>query len=184
MPHEILIGVSGGIAAFKTATLVSDLVQSGVGVSVVMTRAACKFVGPTTFRALTGRQVAIHSFARGSESGDFPLGPHIELARQAQLLCIAPATANLLAKAAHGMADDLLSTLLLSCTGPVLLAPAMNCQMWAKRAVQRNLSQLREDGVHVIDPQEGWLSCRDHGKGRMAEPEEIKAAILSLLEKE
>lgn len=182
MSHEILIGVSGGIAAFKTAALVSDLVQNGVGVSVVMTRAACKFVGPTTFRALTGRPVASGCFAKDSASSDFPLGPHIELARQAQLICIAPATANLLAKAAHGMADDLLSTLLLSFPGPVLLAPAMNCQMWAKSAVQRNLAQLREDGMQVIDPQEGWLSCRDQGKGRMAEPDKIKAAILSVLE--
>jgi phosphopantothenoylcysteine decarboxylase len=184
MPHEILIGVSGGIAAFKTAALVSELVQNDVGVSVVMTRAACKFVGPTTFRALTGRQVAIHSFAKDSASDEFPLGPHIELARQAQLLCIAPATANLLAKAAHGMADDLLSTLLLSFTGPILLAPSMNCQMWAKPVVQRNLAQLREDGMHVVDPQAGWLSCRDRGEGRMAEPADIQAAILSLLERE
>ncbi len=182
MSREILIGVSGGIAAFKTAALVSDLVQTGMGVSVVMTRAACEFVGPTTFRALTGRPVATHSFAVDSERGEFPLGPHIELARQANLLCIAPATANLLAKAAHGMADDLLSTLLLSFTGPVLLAPAMNCQMWAKPVVQRNLAQLREDGMQVIEPQEGWLSCREQGKGRMAEPDIIKATILKLLE--
>jgi len=184
MPGEILIGVSGGIAAFKTAVLVSDLVQSGMSVSVVMTRAASKFVGPTTFRALTGRPVFSHSFAKDSADRELPLGPHIELARQAQLLCIAPTTANLLAKAAHGMADDLLSTLLLSFAGPVLLAPAMNCQMWAKPVVQRNLAQLREDGLQVIDPQEGWLSCRDQGKGRMAEPAEIKKAILSLLEKQ
>jgi len=182
MPHEILIGVSGGIAAFKTAALVSDLVQSNVGVSVVMTRAARKFVGPTTFRALTGRPVASRSFGKNPESGLFPLGPHIELARQAQLLCVAPATANLLAKAAHGMADDLLSTLLLSFPGPVLLAPAMNRHMWAKPAVQRNLAQLQEDGIRVIEPQEGWLSCREQGKGRMADLKTIKAAILELLE--
>ena len=184
MSREILIGVSGGIAAFKTAALVSDLVQSDVGVSVVMTRAACKFVGPTTFRALTGRPVVSHGFAHDSASSEFPMGPHIELARQAQLFCIAPATANMLAKAAHGIADDLLSTLLLSFSGPVLLAPAMNGQMWAKPVVQRNLAQLRKDGMQVIDPQEGWLSCRDQGTGRMAEPAEIKTAILSQLEKE
>jgi phosphopantothenoylcysteine decarboxylase/phosphopantothenate--cysteine ligase len=98
------------------------------------------------------------------------------------LLCIAPATANLLAKAAHGMADDLLSTLLLSFTGPVLLAPAMNCEMWEKRSVQRNVAQLREDGVHFVDPEEGWLSCRKRGVGRMAAPETILAAIDQLLD--
>jgi len=178
MAHEIIVGVSGGIAAYKTASLVSDLVQSGLGVSVVMTRAACKFVGPATFRALTGRRVATRAFQRD----DHPLGPHIELARQAELLCIAPTTADFLAKAAHGMADDLLSTLVLSFSGPVLLAPAMNSDMWGKPAVQRNLSQLREDGLHIVDPQEGWLSCRQQGMGRMAEPEQIKEALLRLLE--
>jgi phosphopantothenoylcysteine decarboxylase/phosphopantothenate--cysteine ligase len=110
------------------------------------------------------------------------LGPHIELARQAELLCVAPATANFLAKAAHGVADDLLSTLVLSFTGPVLVAPAMNCEMWAKAAVQRNLGQLRDDGFHIVDPGEGWLSCRERGKGRMAEPAEIAATIRQQLE--
>lgn len=177
MPHEILVGVTGGIAAYKTAALVSDLVQGGIGVSVVMTRGARKFVGPATFRALTGRPVYTEVFDRSH----FPLGPHIELARQAELLCVAPATADFLAKAAHGVADDLLSTLLLSFTGPVLVAPAMNSEMWEKPAVQRNLSQLREDGLHVAEPGEGWLSCRQKGVGRMAEPNEIKSAILALL---
>ena len=177
MSHEIIIGVTGGIAAYKTASLVSDLVQNGSGVSVVMTRAARKFVGPATFRALTGRPVFTGMFDRGSH----PLGPHIELARQAELLCIAPASADFMAKAAHGMADDLLSTLLLSFTGPVLMAPAMNADMWAKAAVQRNLQQLRADGVQIVDPQEGWLSCRQQGVGRMAEPEQIKRAIDSFL---
>jgi len=182
MPHEIIVGISGGIAAYKTAALVSDLVQDGIGVSVVMTRAACKFVGPTTFRALTGRNVAVHSFGKDSSSSEeFPLGPHIELARRAELLCIAPATANVLAQAAHGQAGDLLSTLLLSFTGPVVLAPAMNCHMWSKPAVQRNIKQLADDGLHIVDPKEGWLSCRDQGKGRMAEPGEIKAAIVRFL---
>ncbi len=178
MAHEIIIGVSGGIAAYKTASLVSDLVQNGVGVSVVMTRAACKFVGPATFRALTGRQVATRTFPRE----DHPLGPHIELARQAELLCIAPATADFLAKASHGIADDLLSTLLLSFTGPVVLAPAMNTDMWEKPAVQRNLNQLREDGFHIVGPQKGWLSCRQQGMGRMAEPEQIKDVVTQLME--
>jgi phosphopantothenoylcysteine decarboxylase/phosphopantothenate--cysteine ligase len=178
MPREILVGVTGGIAAYKTAALVSDLVQSGLGVTVVMTRAATKFVGPATFRGLTGRRVATQSF----EADDHPLGPHIELARQAELFCVAPATANFLAKAAHGVADDLASTLLLSFTGPVLLAPAMNKEMWAKAAVQRNVAQLREDGYHVVGPGDGWQSCRERGAGRMAEPAEIAAAVRRLLE--
>jgi phosphopantothenoylcysteine decarboxylase/phosphopantothenate--cysteine ligase len=111
------------------------------------------------------------------------LGPHIELARQAELLCIAPATANFLAKAAHGVADDLLSTMLLSFTGPVVLAPAMNKEMWTKPAVQRNVAQLRNDSFHLVGPAEGWQSCRERGVGRMAEPAEIAATIRSLLEK-
>jgi phosphopantothenoylcysteine decarboxylase len=180
MPHEIIVGVTGGIAAYKTASLVSELVQAGNGVSVVMTRSARKFVGPATFRALTGRAVCTEMFDRRN----FPLGPHIELAQQAELLCVAPATADFMAKAAHGMADDLLSTLLLSFTGPVLLAPAMNADMWAKPAVQRNLAQLRADGLHIVDPKEGWLSCRQKGVGRMAEPEEINSAIVALLAQE
>lgn len=177
MAHEIIVGVTGGIAAYKTAALVSDLVQSGFGVTVVMTRAACKFVGPATFQALTGRRVLTRSF----DHHEFPLGPHIELARQADLLCVAPTTANFLAQAAHGIADDLLSTLLLSFSGPVVVAPAMNNEMWEKPAVQRNLSQLKEDGLHIVDPQEGWLSCRQTGVGRMAKPAEIKEAIVRVL---
>ncbi len=177
MPHEIIVGVTGGIAAFKTAALVSELVQSDINVSVVMTRSARKFVGPATFRALTGRVVCTDSFDRRK----FPLGPHIELAQQAELLCVAPATADFLAKAAHGIADDLLSTLLLSFTGPVLVAPAMNADMWAKPAVQRNVAQIRADGFHIVDPQEGWLSCRQKGVGRMAEPATIKQSILDVL---
>jgi phosphopantothenoylcysteine decarboxylase len=178
MPHEILIGVTGGIAAFKTAALVSELVQGGVDVTVVMTRDATKFVGPATFRALTGRPVATRVFERD----EHPLGPHIELARQAELLCVAPATANFLAKAACGLADDLLSTLLLSFTGQVLMAPAMNKEMWAKPAVQRNVAQLIDDGVQMIGPGEGWQSCREVGAGRMAEPATIAARIREMLD--
>lgn len=176
--REIIIGVSGGIAAYKTAALVSSLVQRGHGVSVVMTRAAKKFIGPATFRALTGRPVAIDSF-----DAHFPLGAHIELADRADLLCIVPASADILAKAASGAADDLLSTLLLSFTGPVVFAPAMNAAMWEKPAVQRNVATLRQDGFHFVDPGEGWQSCRRSGKGRMAEPGEIETAIGRLLEK-
>ncbi len=175
--REIVIGVSGGIAAYKTAALTSQLVQWGAHVSVVMTSAAREFIGPATFAALTGRPVLEDVF----EERQYPLGAHIELAQRGQLLCIAPATANVLAKAATGLADDLLSTLLLSFTGPVLLAPAMNCEMWEKPAVQRNVAQLRQDGVHFVDPEEGWLSCRQRGVGRMAAPDKILAAIAELL---
>ena len=174
---EVIVGVSGGIAAYKTAALVSSLAQSGVGVSVVMTDTAREFVGPATFAALTGRRVVEGIF----DATEHPLGAHIELARRAQLLCVAPATANLLAHAAHGLADDLLTTLLLAFTGPILLAPAMNNEMWVKPSVQRNLQTLRDDGFHIVDPEEGWLSCRQQGVGRMAAPEVIAARIHALL---
>jgi phosphopantothenoylcysteine decarboxylase len=176
MASELIIGVSGGIAAYKTAALVSSLVQEGHGVSVVMTRAARKFVGAATFRALTGRPVAIDQF-----DAHFPLGPHIELADKAELLCVAPASADLLAKAAGGLADDLLSTLLLSFDGPMLLVPAMNSAMWEKPSVQRNIATLRKDGYHFVDPQSGWQSCRRSGMGRMAEPADIQTAIERVL---
>ena len=138
MPSELIVGVTGGIAAFKTAALVSSLVQQGHGVSVVMTRAARKFVGPATFRALTGRPIASDVFDRGQ----FPLGAHIELAERGRLNGRRPASANFLAQAACGLADDLLSTLALSFEGPLLVAPAMNSAMWAKPAVQRNVKAL------------------------------------------
>jgi phosphopantothenoylcysteine decarboxylase/phosphopantothenate--cysteine ligase len=178
MPRELIIGVSGGIAAYKTAALVSSLVQAEHNVSVVMTRAARKFVGPATFRALTCRHVVIDQF-----DPQYPLGAHIELAEKADLLCVAPASADVLAKAACGLADDMLSTLLLSFSGPVLLAPAMNAAMWDKPAVQRNVATLRNDGFQFVDPQEGWQSCRRVGMGRMAEPPQIQAAIERLLKR-
>ena len=167
-----LSGIGLGMAAAQ------EMVQAGAGVSVVMTQAAEAFIGAATFSALTGRPVHTHIFSR-----DEPLGAHITLASRAHLLCVAPATANFLAKAAHGLADDLLSTLYLAFTGPVLLAPAMNCEMWAKPAVERNVLQLRKDGVMFVDPQEGWLSCRTRGVGRMASPEQIYAAIETSLAK-
>lgn len=176
MANELIIGVSGGIAAYKTAALVSSLVQAGNGLTVVMTRSARKFIGPATFGALTGRPVAIDSFDR-----HYPLGAHIELADRAQLLCVAPASADVLAKAACGLADDLLSTLLLSFSGPIVFAPAMNSAMWEKPAVQRNIETLRGDGCHFVDPQEGWQSCRRTGMGRMAESAAIQTAIERLL---
>lgn len=176
MPHELIIGVSGGIAAYKTAALVSSLVQHGHGVSVVMTRSAGKFIGATTFRALSGRPVVCGGFDQR-----FPLGPHIELAEKADLLCVAPASADILAKAACGLADDLLSTLLLSFVGPIMFAPAMNSAMWEKPSVQRNIKTLREDGFHFVGPQTGWQSCRRQGVGRMAEPAEIETAMANVL---
>jgi phosphopantothenoylcysteine decarboxylase len=172
--RRLLVGVTGGIAAYKTAALVSRLVQAGAWVQVVMTHAATQLVGPKTFEALTGRPVLLEQFGPGAH-------PHIEPAESAELFCVAPATANILAKAAHGLADDLLSTLLLSFHGPLLMAPAMNCYMWEKAAVQRNVQQLRDDGVILIDPEEGHLSCGMQGVGRMAEPETIFRAIAALL---
>lgn len=176
--REIVVGVTGGIAAYKTAALVSQLVQGGAGVTVVMTAAAERFIGPATFAALTGRPIARETF----DEAQFPLGAHVTLAERSELLVIAPASADFLAKVAHGLADDLLSTLYLAFRGKVLMAPAMNTTMWEKGAVQRNITQLRADGVQFVDPGSGWLSCRQVGAGRMAEPDVILAAIRGLLE--
>jgi phosphopantothenoylcysteine decarboxylase len=173
---NILLGVSGGVAAFKAAALTSKLAQAGHQVQVVTTAAADRFVGSATFAALSGRPVARQLF---DES--YPLGAHIELGRDYQILCIAPATANFLAKAALGISDDLLSTLYLCFRGPILMAPAMNCEMWEKKSVQRNVRQLLEDGVQFVDPQAGWLSCREQGVGRMAEPDQIQLQIQQVL---
>jgi len=175
--REIILGVSGGIAAYKAAMLASALVQDGAGVTAVLTQNARRFVGAATFAALTGRPVASRSF----DPAAFPLGAHIELAARADLVVVAPATADLLAKAAAGAADDLLTTLLLCAECPVLVAPAMNSAMWAKPAVQRNVARLAADGLRIVEPTTGWLSCRQHGAGRMAEPEEIAAAIVAAL---
>lgn len=177
--REIVVGVTGGIAAYKTAALVSQLVQAGAGVTVVMTSAAEQFIGPATFAALTRRPVARHVF----DNAQFPLGAHIELAERAELLLVAPASADFLAKAAQGHADDLLSTLYLAFTSRVLMAPAMNTAMWEQPAVQRNVAQLRADGVQLVDPESGWLSCRQVGAGRMAAPEKIFAIVQELLVK-
>ncbi len=175
--REILLGVTGGIAAYKVADLASKLIQRGDRVSVVMTSAAEKFVGRTTFQALTGRPVYVEMF----EPQEHFIGEHIGLARRAEILVVAPASADFLARAAQGMANDLLTTLLLATTTPVLMAPAMNCDMWAKPAVQRNVTQLREDGIHFVEPGSGWLSCGQVGAGRMAEPGEILDRIDEVL---
>ena len=173
----MLLGVTGGIAAYKSADLCSKLVQSGASVTVAMTESAEKFIGPTTFEALTGRPVYRDLF----RPVEHFRGEHIGLAQRAKLMIVAPATANYLAEIAQGMASDLLSTLALTVTCPLLLAPAMNCEMWAKPAVQRNVSQLRADGVLFVEPGSGWLSCGQIGAGRMAEPAEILQSIERLL---
>ena len=174
--REIVIGVSGGIAAYKAAVLTSQLVQAGARVTAVLTRNARRFIGAATFAALTGRPVASRSFDPA-----YPLGAHIELAAKADLMVVAPATADLLAKAAHGLADDLLTTLLVCVECPVLYAPAMNAAMWAKPAVQRNVSALVVDGGMIVPPGTGWLSCRQSGAGRMAEPAEIVSVVTAAL---
>ncbi len=171
--REILLGICGGVAAYKSADLVSQLVKQGDNVSVVMTKSAEEFIGPATFEALTNRPVHRSLF---SPQEHF-LGEHIGLARRADLLLIAPATANIIGKLAHGIADDLLTTLALAATCPLLVAPAMNVEMWNKPAVQRNISQLEQDGLRIISPGEGWLSCGMTGKGRMAEPAQLLEAI-------
>ncbi|HEY2838501.1 MAG TPA: flavoprotein [Pirellulales bacterium] len=176
--RELVVGVTGGIAAYKTAGLVSQLVQAGAGVSVVLTASAREFIGAATFEAFTGRSAPAGVF----HESEHPLGAHIDLAQRGELLCVAPATANFIAKLAHGLADDLLSTLALAFQGPILIAPAMNCEMWEKPAVRRNIEQLRSDGVQIVDPEEGWLSCRQRGVGRMAAPEKIFAAIAKRLD--
>lgn len=175
--REIVLGVTGGVAAYKAAALASQLVQGGASVTAVLTVAARRFVGGATFAALTGRPVASRTF----DSAVHPLGGHIELAARAELLVVAPATADFLAKAAHGIADDLLSALVLCAECPVVVAPAMNSAMWGKAAVQRNVRQVEADGMTVVAPGTGWLSCRQQGTGRMAEPSEILAAIEAAL---
>jgi phosphopantothenoylcysteine decarboxylase len=175
--REILLGVSGGVAAYKAADLCSKLVQAGAKVTAVMTPAATNFIGPTTFEALTGRPVYRDMFA----PQEHHIGEHIGLARRADLYVIVPATANLIGKLAGGLADDLVCTLALSVTCPVLVAPAMNNEMWSKLSVQRNVQQLRDDGLTIVGPGEGWLSCGNIGPGRMAEPQIILEQIAQLL---
>ncbi len=178
--YEVLVAVCGGIAAYKTAALVSALVQRAAGVTVAMTAAAQRFITPLTFEALTARRVYC-SVWEPSETHD---PQHLRLTEAADLIVVAPATANLLAKAAHGISDDLVSTLLLSAASPVLLAPAMNTRMWENPAVQANLATLKARGYHEIPPGEGWLACRTIGKGRMAEPEAILEAVVALLRRQ
>ncbi|MFK8112723.1 MAG: flavoprotein [Rubripirellula sp.] len=174
--QAILLAVGGGIAAYKSAILCSRLVQQGHQVRVAMTRAGSEFIGPPTLAALSGSSVAIEMF-----DPKFPLGPHIELAENLDLMIVAPTTANLLSKFALGQADDLVSTLFLQVSCPVLLVPAMSAPMWSKPSVQRNVERLKEDGCYFVGPESGWLSCRVRGEGRMSEPEQIIDAAGKLL---
>ena len=174
--REILVGVTGGIAAYKAADLVSLLAQEGAAVSVVMTEHAQRFVGPLTFQALSRRPVYTDLFAEGAYEAD-----HIALADRAEAAVVAPATANAIGKLAGGIADDLLSTVLVALRVPVILAPAMNEAMWNHPAVQANVETLRRRGVRFVGPEEGHLACGTEGLGRMAEPETILAEIVQAL---
>ncbi|UFU01533.1 bifunctional phosphopantothenoylcysteine decarboxylase/phosphopantothenate--cysteine ligase CoaBC [Ruania suaedae] len=172
---RILLGVSGGIAAYKVPSVLRSLREDGHAVRVIPTRAALDFVGTATWEALSGQPVTTSVFD-GAESVD-----HVRLGREAELVVVAPATADLLARAAAGIADDLLTATLLTVTCPVLLAPAMHTEMWQHPATRANVATLRERGVHVLDPAVGRLTGADSGPGRMPEPEDIVAAAHRLL---
>lgn len=175
--RRVLLGVSGGIASYKSAWLARLLVKDGAEVDVVLTRGATEFISPITFEALTGRPVHTDIFAPGGAL------EHIRLARDAHAVVVAPATADLMARAAHGRADDLLTTCLLATEAPVLMVPAMNDRMWAHPQTMRNAAHLRELGYRVLDPDVGMLAAGEgSGPGRMPEPEAILAHIGRLLE--
>ena len=173
----VLVCVTGCIAAYKSCEIVRLLQKQGIRVKVLMTEHATQFVGPTTFRALTHEKVAIDLF-------DDPTDPihHISLAQEPDLVLVAPATANVIAKMAHGIADDLMSTTLLATEKPVLVAPAMNAGMWRAEATRENVETLRRRGVTIVGPGSGYLACGDVDTGRLADPEDIVAATLAALE--
>jgi len=173
--RRIVLGVSGGIAAYKSCELVRRLRDLGAHVRVVMTENATRFVTPTTFQALSGEPVRVSLW---DESAEAAMG-HIELARWAERVLIAPASADLIARLAHGHADDLLTTLCLATAAPVYVAPAMNQQMWAHAAVQANVAILRTRGVHILGPASGDQACGEIGSGRMLEPRELRAAMVA-----
>ena len=174
---RIVLGVTGGVAAYKAAELARRLMDQGARVQVVMTEAATRFVTPATFQALTGEPVYTDAWDARIDN----LMPHIELSRAADVILVAPATADFIAKLAHGLADDLLSTLCLAREIPLLLAPAMNRQMWGNAATQRNVATLVGDGVQLLGPAAGAQACGETGLGRMIEPHEIVEATLSFL---
>lgn len=175
--RRILLGITGGIASYKSVMVARLLTQAGAEVDVVMTRAAQEFVGAITFEAVTGRRVFTEIFGAGNALD------HIKLAKEASIFVVAPATADFLARSAHGMADDLLTACLLANTSPVLLVPAMNDRMWANAQTKQNVRQLRKLGYTVLDPDEGPLAVGEgSGPGRMPEPEAIVAEIGKVLE--
>lgn len=180
MPEQqgktIILGITGGVAAYKAAELARLWVKAGYAVQSVMTEAATHFVGPATLQALTGRPVLTDLWGSSGSGMD-----HIHASRQADLIVVAPASADFMAKLTHGRADDLLSTLCLARACPLLLAPAMNREMWANPATQRNLAQLIKDGVHVVGPESGEQACGEIGLGRMSEPHAIFEAVEALL---
>lgn len=171
----MVLGVTGGIAAYKVAELTRLLVKAGTTVDVVMTEAATRFVTAVTFQALSGRPVLTDLWESGADNA---MG-HIGVSRGADAIVVAPATADFMAKLAHGHADDLLSTLCLARECPLLIAPAMNRQMWASAATQRNVTQLAADGVVLLGPDTGELACNENGEGRMLEPEALFAALVA-----
>src|SRR5437899_5996733 len=179
---RIVLGISGGIAAYKAAELSRQLIRNGHEVQVILTRAAEEFVRPLTFASLTGRKVITGLFSSASPEATLSSAvEHIGVAQENDLLVVAPATADLLAKFAHGLADDFLTTLYLAFTGPVILAPSMNTNMWLHAATQANLETLGKRGHRFVEPDSGYLACGMIGPGRLAEPERIAEAVLEAL---
>ena len=176
---KVALGISGGIAAYKAIEVLRGLQRAGCTVRVAMTKRACEFIQPLTFRALSGSHVIVDDYAPDNPD---PIA-HITFSQSVDLLLVAPATANIIAKFANGVADDFLTSTYLASTAPILIAPAMNTSMWHHPATERNLRRLREDGVHIIEPDEGEMACRTIGPGRLSEPERIVAAALDLFRK-
>jgi len=179
-PKRVIIGLSGGIACYKVAHVVSTLAQRGVEVTVAMTDAATRFVTPLTFQALSGRPVYDSQWAH-IESSD---PQHISLAHAADAMLIAPCTMDMLAKLAHGRTDDVVSLIASAIDltkQPILLAPSMNAVMYQQASTQRNLKQLKDDGFEIIEPGSGWQACRTDGVGRLAEPDELLARLDAVL---
>ncbi|HEU4715158.1 MAG TPA: bifunctional phosphopantothenoylcysteine decarboxylase/phosphopantothenate--cysteine ligase CoaBC [Pyrinomonadaceae bacterium] len=175
--YNIALGVCGGIAAYKAVEILRGLQRAGHTVRIAMTKRACEFVQPLTFRALSGAHVVVDDYAPDNPD---PIA-HITFSQTVDLLIVAPATANMIAKFAHGVADDFLSSTYLACFAPVLVAPAMNTTMWEHPATQRNLDQLRRDGVYVMEPDAGEMACGTIGPGRLSEPDQIVARALEIL---
>ena len=174
---NVVLGVTGGIACYKSASVVSALCKEGINVDVIMTRNATEFVGPMTFQTLSKNPVTVDTF----ESVKYWEVEHIALAEKADLMLIAPATADIIGKIASGIADDMLSTTVMAVTAPVVLAPSMNVHMYENPIVQENIEKLKKRGYLFIEPGEGLLACGDTGRGRMAEPEEITSYVMELL---